>query len=97
MEPTYGKLYKGIYGGGLEIWGIWENMGEYGGIWEGAFGPKEVTGIAGNFVKLCETVGKMDRGRVQARKWLNPRVKGPFRRAYFTPLPTGPFLPLVAL
>lgn len=29
------------------------NMGEYGGICEGAFGPKEV---AGDSEKLCETL-----------------------------------------
>ena len=29
-------------------------MGEYGGIWEGTFGPKEVAGDSG---KLWETMG----------------------------------------
>ena len=34
---------------------IWKNMEEYGGIWEGTFGPKKVAGDSG---KLCETMGK---------------------------------------
>ena len=34
---------------------IWKNMEEYGGIWEGTFGPKKVAGDSG---RLCETMGK---------------------------------------
>lgn len=72
-------------------------MGEYGRIWERAFGPKEVAGDSGKLWETMGNYGKMDQGGLQARKWLNPRVRGFSRWAYFTPLPTGPFLPLVAL
>lgn len=73
-----------------EYGGIWEKYGEYGRVWEETFGPKKVVGIAGN----C---GKNGSGEGPSEKVIKPRVRGPFRRAYFTPFPMGPFLPLVAL
>lgn len=44
---------------------IWKNMEEYGGIWEGTFGPKEVVWDSG---KPMGNYGKMDQGGLQARK-----------------------------
>ena len=43
-------------------------MEEYGGIWEGTFGPKEVVGDSGKLWETMGNYGKMDQGGLQARK-----------------------------
>lgn len=77
---------------------IWGNMEEYGGIWEGTFGPKEVAGDSG---KLWETYVKLwenGSGRAPSEKVIKPPGEGALPTGLFYPPPDGPlFAPSCSL